>query len=99
MKKKIDRFVIQEVLSETASGSVYRADEQLPGGVVRPAALKTMQVISDNDAKAQKRLFDELGVLVRLGGHPNIVNVFAMGLTDRVPWIAMELIPTVLSQA
>jgi serine/threonine protein kinase len=99
MKKKLDRFVMTELLSETGAGTVYRAEEALPGGIVRPVALKTFQVLRDNDVKGRKRFFDELGILIQLGGHPNIVNVYGMGLTDNVPWIAMEWIPTVLSQA
>lgn len=98
MRKKIDRFTIQEVLSEGSSGSVYKAEEELPGGVRRPVALKVLGVIPEGDKKAEEHFAREVRLAVALGGHPNIVSVYAMGLTDRLPWVAMEYASQTLAQ-
>lgn len=98
MRKKIDRFVIQDVLSEGSSGSVYKAEEQLPGGITRPVALKVLSVIAEGDSKAEQRFYSEVRLCVALSGHPGVVTVYGMGIADRLPWIAMEYVPTVLAQ-
>ena len=98
MRKKIERFVLQDVLSETGSGSVYKADEQLSGKITRPVALKVLPVIAEGDTKAEQRWLSSLQLLVALGGHPHIVTIYAMRVSERLPWIAMEYIPTTLSQ-
>lgn len=90
--------MIQDVLSEGAGGSVYKADEQLPLGVVRPVALKVLPVIAEGDRKSEQRFEAELKLGVALAGRPGVVTVLAAGLTDRLPWIAMEYVPTALSQ-
>ncbi len=98
MRKKIDRFVIHDVLSEGSSGSVYKAEEQLPGGITRPVALKVLSVIAEGDSKAEQRFYSEVRLCVALSGHPGVVTVYGMGIADRLPWIAMEYVPTVLAQ-
>lgn len=97
MRKKIDRFVVQDVLSESSGGSVYKALEQLPGGITRPVALKVLGVIADGDSKAEQRFHSEVQLSVALGGHPHIVAVYSMGITERLPWLAMEYLPTTLA--
>jgi len=98
MKKRLDRFQLLELVSESASGSVYRADEQLPGDVTRPVALKVLPQINEDDAKGQQRFLEQIRLLVSLAGHPHVVTVYAMGITDRLPWIAMELLPNALTR-
>ena len=98
MRKKIDRFVIHDVLSEGSSGSVYKAQEQLPGGITRPVALKVLPVIAEADSKAEQRFYSEVRLCVALSGHPGVVTVYSIGIADRLPWIAMEYVPTVLAQ-
>ncbi len=97
MKKKIDRFVIQDVLSDGPNGTVYRADEELPGGIKRSVALKVLPALGNFDESARERFYNEVRLAVSLGGHPNVVTTYAVGMDDRVPWIAMELLPTTLA--
>ena len=92
MKKQIDRFTLLDALGSGGAGSVYRAEEALPGGVRRPVALKVLPVIAKADKAAEARFFAEVKALAALAGHPHIVTVYAIGITDQVPWIAMEFV-------
>ncbi len=93
MKKQIDRFFLGELLSEGGGGSVYKAEEQLPGGVKRAVALKVMAGNSRSDPKAETRFAEEVRIMVALGGHPNIVTMYSAAITDGTPWIALEYLP------
>ena len=97
MRKKIDRFTIEQVISETSSGSVYKAQELLPGNITRPVALKVLPAMAEKDAKAEKRFASQVQLAVDLSGHPNVVAIYSMGITDRLPWLAMELVPSTLT--
>ena len=99
MKKQIDRFVLKQVVSESSNGTVYQADELLPGNLKRPVAFKILPSITPNDPKAEQRFLEGVKLLVALGSHPNIVSVYGMGVTDQLPWLAMEWIPATLAQA
>ncbi len=72
------------------AGTVYRADEILPGDNKRTVALKVLPLINPNDKEKAERFFNEVKVLAQLAVHPNIVTIYAIGLTDNYPWLAME---------
>ncbi len=93
MKKQIDRFILSELLSEGGGGSVYKAEEQLPGGVKRTVALKVLPGNSRSDPKAKARFAEEVRTLVAIGGHPNIVTMYSAAISDGTPWIALEYLP------
>ncbi len=88
--KTIDRFVLKEVLSDGSAGTVYRADEILPGDAKRGVALKVLPVLNPNDTAMADRFFNEVKVLAQLAVHPHVVTIYAMGVTDNYPWLAME---------
>ncbi|MGN6371210.1 MAG: serine/threonine-protein kinase [Phycisphaerae bacterium] len=92
--KSLDRFVLKEILSDGGAGTVYRADEMLPGEAVRPVALKVLPQIDPNDAGTAARFYNEVRVLAQLAVHPNVVTIYSMGLTQNYPWLAMEFAPT-----
>jgi serine/threonine protein kinase len=98
VKKKIDRFVLLEQLAEGGGGAVWQAEEMLPGDVKRPVALKVLPAVTASDKAALARFVEEVKLLVSLGGSPNVVTVYAMGLSENVPWIAMEYLPQTLEQ-
>jgi len=91
--------VVRQLLSDGSNGTVYQADELLPGNQKRPVALKVLPVLVEGDAKAQQRFLESVKLLIALGSHPNIVSVYAMGVTEQVPWLAMEWIPLTLAAA
>jgi hypothetical protein len=76
-----------EVVGHGGCGVVYRARQDHLG---REVALKVLSVDLGGGA-AVRRFRRECQVLVRLGGHPNVVTVFEAGTTrSGRPYIAME---------
>ena len=95
--KTLDRFVLKEILSDGSAGTVYKADETLPGEAFRAVALKVLPQIDPNDAATAARFYNEVRVLAQLAVHPNVVTIYSMGLTQNHPWLAMEFAPTTLA--
>ncbi len=91
--KKIDRFILRETLSDGPAGTVYRAEEILPGDNRRVVALKVLPPLEgllNGESPTEARFFGEVKVLAQLAVHPNIVTIYAMGMTEGYPWLAME---------
>jgi serine/threonine protein kinase len=86
----IDRFVLKDIVSDGSGGTVYRAEEILPGDAKRAVALKVLPVINPNDTATADRFFNEVKVLAQLAVHPHVVTIYAMGVTENYPWLAME---------
>jgi len=99
--KRLDRFILRDVISDGPAGAVYRADEVLPGDNRRPVVLKLLPAIDVGGKEAsneEQRFYGEVRMLAQLTVHPNIVTIYAMGLTGGVPWMAMELGAATLGQ-
>src|SRR3954470_9673352 len=92
--KKLDRFILRDVLSDGPSGTVYKAEEVLPGDNRRTVALKVLpalpEQVATGETEAEQRFYGEVRVLAQLAVHPHVVTIYAMGLTDGYPWLAME---------
>ncbi|MCC6647009.1 MAG: serine/threonine protein kinase [Polyangiaceae bacterium] len=87
---RVDRYVVEGVLGEGGMGVVYRAlDERLD----RKIALKVVRGLDGGapTRESTERLLREARAASRLA-HPNAVAVHDVGVTDGVPWIAMELV-------
>ncbi len=76
-------------LGRGGMASVYRAYE---AGLDRYVALKVLPAESVQDESSAERFRREAKVIARLE-HPNITPIFAYGIDDGVPWMAMRLIP------
>ncbi|MEM6990489.1 MAG: serine/threonine-protein kinase, partial [Myxococcota bacterium] len=87
----IDRFELRGVLGSGAMGKVYAAhDPELD----RPVALKVMLDDTRAGSEAERRtqdLLKEARAAAQLN-HPNVVDVFAVGMDDGEVYIAMEMI-------
>jgi len=95
--KKLERFILREIISDGVAGTVYKAEEVLPGENRRVVALKVMPAIADGgggDKLAQDRFFNEVKVLSQLTVQPHVVTIYAMGQTEGYPWLAMEYAET-----
>src|SRR5947209_6781537 len=99
MKKPFDRFVLTDLLAQGPLGALYAGQETLPGGVTRPVTVKVLPALAKSDPAGEKRFADEVRVLAALAGHPHVVTFYGMGITDHVPWIAMEQAPGTLADA
>jgi eukaryotic-like serine/threonine-protein kinase len=95
--KKLDRFILRDIISDGAAGTVYKAEEVLPGDNRRIVALKVLPPIGEGDRIAEERFFNEIKVLAQLAVQPNVVTIYAMGQTEGYPWLAMEFAETTAS--
>ena len=96
--KKIDRFKIIERISEGGAAVVYKAEEQLPGGLTRPVALKVFPALAANDKVGEARFTREIQPMLVFSGHPHIVCFYGAAVTDGTPWIAMEYAEKTLAE-
>jgi serine/threonine protein kinase len=81
-----DKFEIERVIGQGGMGTVYKAKEILSG---QTAALKVISQKFVGSEKAVKRLIEE-GMTTRGISHPNVVQIFDIGLHGTQPYIAME---------
>jgi serine/threonine protein kinase len=88
--KKLDRFILREIISDGAAGTVYKVDEVLPGDNKRTVALKVLPAIAAGDNVAMERFTSEVKVLSQLTVQPHVVTIYAMGISEGYPWLAME---------
>ncbi len=100
--KKLAHFLLRDILSDGPAGTVYKADEVLPGDNRRTVALKVLPPIEGGavtgESSGEKRFFGEVRVLAQLAVHPNVVTIYAMGVSEGYPWLAMEYSPATLAQ-
>ncbi|MCL2648628.1 MAG: protein kinase [Phycisphaerales bacterium] len=92
--KKLERFILREIISDGAAGTVYKAEEVLPGDNRRVVAIKVLPPIAEGDQLGQERFFNEVKVLAQLAVQPHVVTIYAMGQTEGYPWLAMEYAET-----
>jgi serine/threonine protein kinase len=92
--KKLDRFLLRDILSDGPAGTVYRAEEVLPGDNRRVVALKVLPGVPGGgvtgESETERHFFGEVRVLAQLAVHPHVVTIYAMGITEGYPWLAME---------
>ncbi|MGK3997199.1 serine/threonine-protein kinase [Sorangium sp. So ce1024] len=82
---QIGPYRITSVLGRGGMGVVYRAEHVTTGARV---ALKTVAVPSASSSAAIRREIHALGRL----RHPGIVRFLDQGVSDGLPWVAMELL-------
>ncbi|XXY45563.1 protein kinase [Sorangium sp. So ce269] len=82
---QIGPYRIKSVLGRGGMGVVYRAEHVATGARV---ALKTVAVPSVSSIAAIRREIHALGRL----RHPGIVQCLDQGVSDGLPWVAMELL-------
>lgn len=85
----LGRYVVLSKLGEGGMGVVYAAydpelDRKIAVKVVRPD-------VREDETQGGARLLREAQALARLS-HPNIVNIYDVGVLDDQVWIAMEFV-------
>jgi serine/threonine protein kinase len=92
MKDVLGNFELVEQIDPGGFTTVYRAVEQMGQGITRPAAVKILHNLPLDDREKLEAVRREVDVLVDLGGSPNVVTIYGLGIDEEVgPWIAMEL--------
>ena len=91
---KIGKYELKHILGQGSFGIVYKAfDPKLMIDV----ALKTMNKNSASNETLKERFYREARAARKLR-HPNIVTIYELDEHDGIPFIAMELCDTDLSQ-
>lgn len=87
--RELGRYQVQEILGKGASGTVYLGFDPR---IARPVAIKTLdyaQFDTTDLADVKARFFREAEAAGRLC-HPSIVQVFDVGETEHLAYIAMD---------
>ena len=84
---RLGDFEVLEVVGRGGMGAVYRARQQQPS---REVALKVLGM-RKGGVDLARRLEREGHLLARLN-HPGVATVYAMGVDEGRPWIAMEYV-------
>lgn len=82
------RYELLETIGEGGVATVWRALDTLEG---RTCAVKVVRVDQGHHAVLAQRLVQEAELLMRVA-HPNVVQVFGAGDSERGPWLAMEFV-------
>ena len=83
-----EKFEIERIIGHGGMGVVYKAQELISGNM---AALKVIGQRFVGSRKAVQRLIDE-GTTTRGISHPNVVQIYDIGLHGSQPYIAMEYV-------
>jgi DNA-binding NarL/FixJ family response regulator len=86
---KVPGYRLKRILSSSASSLVLLAERAKDD---RPAVLKVISTDVQDEKKTLKRFMREQRMLSKLR-HPNIVKIYAGGVTDDSAFIAMEFFP------
>lgn len=86
---EIPGYKLLRILSSTASSLVLLAERERDG---RLSVLKVISTDLQDDKKVLKRFMREQRLLARLR-HPNVVKIYAGGVTEGNAYIAMEYFP------
>jgi serine/threonine protein kinase len=82
------RFVVSRAVGAGGMGAVYAArDPELD----RDVAIKVLLPTRTEDTRGRERMLREAQALAKLS-HPNVVQIYDVGTTDDLIWIAMELV-------
>lgn len=85
----VGRYRVLREVGEGAFATVYRAYDTQHR---RYVALKVLKAEHHEESEMAQRFRREVAAALRLAGHPNIVNVYALGQFERALYIAMEFI-------
>jgi serine/threonine-protein kinase len=88
----VGRYTIRKLLAQGGMAEVYKADQELTGGIFRPVALKVIRPEYSESPDFREMFLDEARCAIGLS-HPNIAHIFDVGEADGLLFMAMELVP------
>jgi len=83
------RYKLEELIGSGGMADVYKATDML---LKRPVAVKILHDQFRSDTEFIKRFQKEAQAAARLS-HPNIVNIYDVGVADDAHYIVMEYVP------
>ncbi|HYO74037.1 MAG TPA: serine/threonine-protein kinase [Archangium sp.] len=87
----VGRYRVIRLLAQGGMAEVYRAEQALTGGIVRPVALKVIRPEYSESEDFREMFLDEARTACTLS-HPNIVHIYEVGEVDGLLYMAMELV-------
>ncbi|MDP2274929.1 MAG: protein kinase [Archangium sp.] len=89
---RVGRYTISRLVAQGGMAEVYRAEQDLTGGIVRPVAVKVIRPEYSESADFREMFLDEARTACTLS-HPNIVHIYEVGESeDGLLYMAMELV-------
>lgn len=89
---RVGRYTISRLVAQGGMAEVYRAEQDLTGGIVRPVAVKVIRPEYSESSDFREMFLDEARTACTLS-HPNIVHIYEVGETDDgLLYMAMELV-------
>src|SRR5882724_11233120 len=89
--RRIGRYRLIQRIGRGGMGEVYMAQLEATAGIRRLVALKLVLQGAD-DAKSHAALLAEARLSALLS-HPNVVQMFDVGVENGTPWFSMEFVP------
>jgi tRNA A-37 threonylcarbamoyl transferase component Bud32 len=90
--QQVGRYTIRKLLAQGGMAEVYKADQELTGGIFRPVALKVIRNEYSESPDFREMFLDEARCAIGLS-HQNIVHIFDVGEAEGLLFMAMELVP------
>lgn len=88
---RVGRYRVVRLIAQGGMAEVYRADQEIADGFVRPAALKVIRPEFAGSADFREMFLDEARLACALS-HPNIVHIYEVGEVSSLVFMAMELV-------
>ena len=89
---KVGRYTISRLIAQGGMAEVYRAEQDLTGGITRPVAVKVIRPEYSESSDFREMFLDEARTACTLS-HPNIVHIYEVGESDDgLLYMAMELV-------
>ena len=89
---KVGRYTITRQIAQGGMAEVYRAEQDLTGGITRPVAVKVIRPEYSESEDFRGMFLDEARTACTLS-HPNIVHIYEVGESDDgLLYMAMELV-------
>jgi eukaryotic-like serine/threonine-protein kinase len=91
--EKVGRYTIARLLAQGGMAEVYKAEQDLTGGISRSVAVKVIRPEYSESPDFREMFLDEARTACTLS-HPNIVHIYEVGESaDGLLFMAMELVP------
>jgi serine/threonine-protein kinase len=89
---RIGRYTVSRLIAQGGMAEVYRAEQDLTGGITRPVAVKVIRPEYSESSEFREMFLDEARTACTLS-HPNIVHIYEVGESDEGQlFMVMELV-------
>lgn len=88
---RVGRYTITRLVAQGGMAEVYRAEQDLAGGITRPVAVKVIRPEFAESQDFREMFLDEARTACTLS-HPNIAHIYEVGEEDGQLFMVMELV-------